>query len=1451
MKGKRWLSLALALILAFSLCTGAFAVESAEDPPENAPERHQPGDQVHAIIVMDGEPTAPRTPGAPLLTARSEASLLSEHTAVKQRMDKKSIAYTVDFEYTALLNGMAVMMDWADVKTVAALPGVADVVIAEQYSLPDTEPASVYASDMIDADWLSSELAADGSGKVIAVIDSGVKLDHEAFGVYSGMLQTPAWTKTEMLKAIRTLGRGAYYSQKIPFQYDYADKDQDAMDDYVGHGSHVAGIAAGYVATDEGEITFRGSAPDAQILAMKIFRTGSSLTDSAFFLAALDDAYKLGADVINMSIGRPSGFVEDGTSVLYDRIFERLEAAGILCCVAAGNDGSTAENALTRAGNNYLTTGNADYGMLSTPASYNGNLAVASAMSAGVGEYFLLVGEHPCRYLAGKGSPFLETLGGQDLPYVMVPGSGAPEDYEGLDVAGKAAVIRRGGITFVDKIAAAENAGAAAVLIYHNQEGELVTMTVREGSIPAAFVSQVTGVLLRDQAEKVLHVNAEKTVDMRPETWRLAATSSWGPTNDLQIKPAVTGVGGNINSVDYKTTDGYKTMSGTSMATPNVAGGFASLIDAIGAANPGMTKTEIAAMARNRVLSSARPISAGDTLDESGSITSVLYSPRRQGAGVMDLRAAFNTVLVIDEPLAELGDDPARSGVYTVASTVRNTGDTERTYAVRADVLTDAVTSKNIGTESAPNVHWYNSVQSKALRPGADYTLTAPETITLAPGETRTVSVTVSLTESFLSGYLDTYFENGAFIDGFVTFESLDGGDALPERQHITFLAFCGDWTAAPIVDAHDWRDLMGLDDQQIKTWRPYVDWEIDTIPTKAQLMDENEVLKHYAGDNPMGWPGGVRDFSEARIALSNNADQALYTRMQIALVNIRNARHLILIVRDAETGKIYSVDHREFCRKVAYNDLLGWRTDSKFPFDAMDTYSGGQSAAIPNNTKLTLEFYANLPYGEDALGGLTPEQIVTDGARYLAYSFPCVVDSEAPVIEDWDYDYQAGTVTVTARDNQFLAGIAAADADGAALGETQIFADAEPGQSHTVTLQVGQQSSFTITAMDYATNESSEKAAPQLVICRQPEDAFVRRGDTAVFTVEASGSGLTYQWQHKSANSSLWTNSLLSGARSSTISVQAGVLTNGSQYRCVIKDANGQRVTSDAATLTIVTAPKITVQPENVTVTAGSEAQFRVVAEGGGLSCQWQYSADNGATWNNSKSATGKTDTLTFKTTAAYNGRLYRCVVTNAAGTAVSNTAKLLVTTSGPVIVTQPQDTAAVPGGSAKFTVKAKGTGLTYQWQYSADNGATWRNSTAANNAKATMYVTAKLSFDGRLYRCVVTDSSGRTVVSGAAKLTVKSDGPVITVQPKPASAAAGGSARFSVTAVGSGLTYQWQYSKDNGATWTNSTASGTANATIYITVKASFHNRLYRCVVTDANGKTAVSEAVRLTVQ
>ena len=1440
MKTKRWLSLALALLLVFSLAPGVFAAAPAQtgrllpDGLQSArvhtllqrQDEQRPGDQVRAIVLTESEPTAARTPEAPRLASGSEAALMAEHTAVKQRMEQQGIACTVNFEYTALLNGMSVTVDRADLDALRALPGVTDVVIAREYRVPEPQPAAATAAEMINAAWLNDTISADGSGKVIAVLDTGITVGHEAFGVYSGMLQTPAYTKSDMLKAILKLGHGAYGSQKIPYQYDYADKDQNAADDNSGHGSHVAGIAAGYVATSEGEITFRGSAPDAQILAMKVFSSQQDTTSSDIYIAALEDAYKLGADVINMSLGAPCGFVEDSESVLNDRIYERLEAAGIVCCMSAGNEASLAENAQNQAGPGTLTTGNIDYGMLGSPASYTGNLAIASAENREYPAYQITVGGRQYSYLDSDGTAFLDKFAGQDPAYVMVPNFGAAEDYAGLDVSGKVAVVQRGEITFEEKVAFAADAGASAAVIYDNRAGELISMAVDTKTIPAVFVSQETGAALAASAEKTFHVDAEATVVQNPNAELISSFSSWGPTNTLEIKPSITAVGGNVNSALAGTSSSYVVQSGTSMSAPNAAGGYAALLDALGAANPGLTKAQTAALARSRTLSSARILTDG---------ASVPFSPRRQGAGLLDLAAAYKSVLAVDDPLAELGDDPAKSGVYTVTADVQNTSGETRTYTVSADVLTDSV--------DAVGGKYYNVLEPKLLRPGTDYTLTAPKTVTLAPGERKTVSAKIKLSSALKTRYLDARFENGAFVEGYLRFESAD------EQAHVTFLAFYGDWSAAPIVQTHDWRELMDLSPEEMEDWASHVDWEIDTIPGEAYLADSQTQPMFYAGGGLFGYPENG-SFSDARIAVSNGS--AAYCSQLVVVPSLcRNARHVVMIARDAETGAIYASEDLEYRPKTIYSAQAGWTASAWFAFDGKDTHSGSRAVPLANNTKVVIELYANLPYGEDALGGKTPEQIAASCAQYLAYSVPCVVDSEAPVIEQWEYDYEAGTVTATVKDNQYLSGVYAVDKDGKELADPVPFADTKPGQRHTVTLQVGQQNDFYLCAADYATNEASLLAVRPIVIHQQPQDAFARRGETVKFTVEASGVGLSYQWQYRTANSSSWKSVLSLDARTSSISVTASALNNGNQYRCVLKDSNGQSVTTDAAALNIVTAPQITAQPENVTVTAGSEAQFRVVAEGGGLSYQWQYSADNGATWNSSKSATGKTDTLTFKTSTAYNGRLYRCVVTNAAGTAVSSTAKLLVTTNGPVITVQPQNVTAQDGGSARFAVKAKGTGLTYRWQYSADNGATWKNSTASGSSKAAMSITAKLSFNGRLYRCVVTDSSGRTAVSSPAKLTVKSGGPVITVQPKPTSAAAGGSARFSVTARGEGLTYQWQYSRDNGETWTNSTASGTANATIYITVKASFNNRLYRCVVTDANGKTAVSEAVRLTVQ
>ncbi len=1091
MRKHRWLALALVLALMFSLCPSAIAADPgaadggllrsarAGAVQSRLDGQYRPGDQVRAIVLTQSLPTAENK----TLIQRflnTEAKLMREHGAVKQRMMQQKIDYTVNFEYTALLNGMSVTLDYTDLDELAAIPGVAKVVIAREYRRPEPQPSSVSASYMIGASVLNEELAADGSGKVIAILDTGITPDHEAFGIYDGMLQTPAYDKTQMLEAIEDIGHGMYYSQKIPFQYDYAEKKNDALDDNSGHGSHVAGIAAGYTATDEGVITFRGSAPDAQILAMKVFPSNEDSTSSDIYIAALEDAFKLGADVINMSLGSPNGFVEDDESELNERIYERLENAGIICCVSAGNESNMSENAQNWAGSGYVTAGYTDFGTLGTPASFNGNIAVASVENTEYPAHLLIIGGEGCPYLDSNGTAFLDAFAGKDLSYVMVPNLGEAEDYEDIDVSGKIAVISRGEITFEEKVAYAAAAGAVGAVIYNNQDEALISMAIENHPIPSVFVSLETGASLEALEEKTFYVDEERTIIENPNAWAMSDFSSWGPTNDLQIKPTITGVGGNLDSIMAGTTDKYEVMSGTSMSAPNVSGGYASLLEAVCEDNPELSKAEAAAIVRNRTLSSAYPLIAYSDELEDGTPYYVPYSPRQQGAGLIDLLSAYQTMLTIEDPLAELGDDPEKAGVYTITAALENTADVERSYAVYADVMTDYATDADFGEEGEPDIHLYNCLVPILLEEGVDYTLDAPETVTLAPGEKKTVTLTITLTDEIKEDYLDAYFENGAFIDGYVYFESLDDDDSWSvETQHVTFLAFYGDWAAGPILETHDWRELMDLSPEEQEDFSIYVDWEIDTVPTEAYLVDEDYEPLVYAGDNLLGYPEDGA-YSDGRIAVSYNTDEAYSTKLLVVPTIVRNARHIVMIARNADTGEIYAVDDTPFCPKTYYDSEEGWSTYAWFLFDGTDIYSGEEPVPVADDTRVVLEFYANFPYGEDALGNMTPEEIVENGAQYLQYTVPCIVDGAAPEIESYEYDPETGDVTLTVKDNQYLAGVYAMDKEGNDLCEPVLFADDAPGASHTVTLNVGEQIAFYIAAMDYATNEGSELVAAE-----------------------------------------------------------------------------------------------------------------------------------------------------------------------------------------------------------------------------------------------------------------------------------------------------------------------------------------------------------------------------------
>ena len=245
-------------------------------------------------------------------------------------------------------------------------------------------------------------------------------------------------------------------------------------------------------------------------------------------------------------------------------------------------------------------------------------------------------------------------------------------------------------------------------------------------------------------------------------------------------------------------------------------------------------------------------------------------------------------------------------------------------------------------------------------------------------------------------------------------------------------------------------------------------------------------------------------------------------------------------------------------------------------------------------------------------------------------------------------------------------------------------------------------------------------------------------------------GSSLKYQWYYSKDNGAKWTK--WSGKTSASVSVVAGEKTNGYQYRCVVKNAKGS-VTSSSAMMTVDgVMSRILTQPKKATVASGKYATFKVVAAGVGLSYQWFYSKDNGATWT---PYSGKTSaSLKIKASASNNGNLYRCEITNEYGGVTSKTAQLIVSNVKPRILTQPADKEVASGKTATFKVVAAGSGLQYQWQYSKNKGKTWTN--LSGKTSATLSFKVAKTNNNYLYRCIVKNTKG-SVTSASAKLTVK----------------------------------------------------------------------------------------------
>ncbi len=953
-------------------------------------------DEVEIIVVVNDSVADPDSRAQVNALLRTQKSALAQiNRAIDGQVEPQR-------QYTTLLNGFSATVTYGQYKAIRKLDCVQSAFISPTFELlPDTAN-----SNRMIGGGIYNTTGFTGEGMLVAILDTGVDMGHEIFKTapkspsltqekLRTLLETYDFQVESIIKGISV--SNLYYSAKIPFQFDYGDKDKDGNPGEKGsHGTHVASTAAGNVGVNDAVM---GVAPQAQIINMNVFKStgGASYAD---ILAALEDCILLGVDVANLSLGSDCGYIdydsEDAfTKSLLD-VFERTGESGVSLAVAAGNAYNAAYG--DAFGGKALAS-NPDYGLVSEPSTYGESLSVAAVSNGMVKGPYVTVGGKNLAYQDSatisedeNAKPFRSLSARGSIEYVVVPNYGAEEDYAGLDLTGKIALVQRGGgMYYEQKERNAANAGAIGMLVYNNVPGMLY-MSITDWKIPCAFISQAAGEYMKQQEAKTLSVASADALVESP-TYGMADFSSWGATPELTLKPEITAPGAGIYAA---VPGGYESMDGTSMASPHAAGGMAIVQQALKARDNSMTGAQRKHMTDTLLMSTAHVI-----YDDNG----VPYSPRKQGAGLMSINDAVNTrgylsVEGMERPKLELKDDPAMKGVYTMTFTVHNTGSDTLYYDVTPLVLTDTTEAYVNGSGQE-----FSTISgSSRLLPHTFTTNCENNRVSVAPGKTADVTVTVTVTDE--GRKMLAQFPNGSYVEGFVTLTQVAAdGSALtdPIDLGLPFLAFYGDWTKAPIMDSTDYWETLDGSASQAQAY----------MNTAFSSSSENTV-DTYLGDNNYTTVPYLAD----RNAISPNNDDFMDSLTGIYTGLLRNTKSLKYTITGAN-GQVYYSKDCEYVGKSIYSydyyRIVPAGVDAEY--DGIEPWYGTDShnAKLPNNTKATVTIEATLPYGD----GVGTNQ-------KHSWSFPITIDTEEPHADNLKVTESEGRyyLSLDVSDNQYVAAV-------------------------------------------------------------------------------------------------------------------------------------------------------------------------------------------------------------------------------------------------------------------------------------------------------------------------------------------------------------------------------------------------------------------------------------------
>lgn len=542
-------------------------------------------------------------------------------------------------------------------------------------------------------------------------------------------------------------------------------------EDKRSHGMHVTSIATGNPTQPVAGQLMYGVAPEAQVMFMRVFSDLKATTGAALYVKAIEDAVKLGADSINLSLGGANGSVVNMNENVTAAI-EAARRAGVSVVIAAGNDGTFGS------GHSNPSADYPDYGLVGAPSTARDAISVASYNNTTVGSKVInIIGlENNADLNYGKSSfdnpekspvPFEI---GKEYEYVYA-GIGQASDFDGLDLTGKLALIKRGTITFSEKIANATAAGAVGVVIFNSRPGEAnVSMQLDDTAIaiPSVFIPLEFGEALATNSYKIAF-NNETDIRPNPEAGLLSDFSSWGLSADGELKPDLAAPGGAIYAAIND--NDYANMQGTSMASPHVAGAAVLVKQYLQATYPTKSPQEIEALVKHLLMSTAKA--------HVNKETTAYTSPRQQGSGIIDTAAAISTGLYLT------GEDGYGSitlgnveDTFSFTVTLHNITNEDKTLNYSTQLTTDTVQNGLITL--APRL--------LAEIPGGKVTVKANSSTT----------VTINVDASSFAEELTGLMKNGYYLEGFVRFTDVaDGGDIVS----IPYVGFRGEFQNLAVLE--------------------------------------------------------------------------------------------------------------------------------------------------------------------------------------------------------------------------------------------------------------------------------------------------------------------------------------------------------------------------------------------------------------------------------------------------------------------------------------------------------------------------------------------------------------------------------------------------------------------------------------------------------------------------